>query len=50
MAALTEFAVLHNHPTVNPLVVIFERSSPPYSRLRRDFRVRMLEAADAGRS
>jgi glycopeptide antibiotics resistance protein len=49
LAALTGFKVLHNHLTVCPLVAIFERSSPPYSRLLREFRVRMLEeAADAG--
>ena len=49
LAALTGFKVFHNHLTVNPLVAIFERNSPPYSRLLREFRVRMLEeAADAG--
>jgi hypothetical protein len=45
LAALTGFKVLHNHLTVNPLVAIFERSSAPYSRLLREFRVRMLEEA-----
>ena len=49
MAALTGFKVLHNQLTVNPLVANFERNSPPYSRLLREFRVRVLEeAADAG--
>jgi hypothetical protein len=49
LAALTGFKVFHNHLTVNPLVAIFPRNSPPYSRLLREFRVRMLEeAAEAG--
>ena len=49
LAALTGFKVFHNHLTVNPLAALFERNSPPYSRLLREFRVRMLEeAADAG--
>jgi hypothetical protein len=45
VAALTGFKVLHNHLTVNPLVALFERSSPPHSRLLRELRVRMLEEA-----
>jgi hypothetical protein len=45
LAALTGFKVLHNHMTVNPIVAVFERNSPPYSRLLREFRVRMLEEA-----
>jgi hypothetical protein len=45
LAALTGFKVLHNHLTVNPIVAVFERNSPPYSRLLREFRVRMLEEA-----
>jgi hypothetical protein len=49
LAVLTGFKVFHNHLTVNPLVALFERNSAPYSRLLREFRVRMLEeAADAG--
>jgi hypothetical protein len=49
LAGLTRFKVFHNHLTVNPLVAIFERNSPPYQRLLREFRVRMLEeAAEAG--
>jgi hypothetical protein len=32
LAALTGFKVLHDHLTVNPLVAIFERNSPPYPR------------------
>jgi hypothetical protein len=45
LAALTGFKVFHNHLTVNPLVALFERNSPPHSRLLREFRVRMLEEA-----
>jgi hypothetical protein len=45
LAALTGFKVLHNHLTVNPIVAIFPRGSPSYSRLLREFRVRMLEEA-----
>jgi hypothetical protein len=45
LAGLTGFKLFHNHLTVNPLVAIFERNSPPYSRLLREFRVRMLEEA-----
>jgi hypothetical protein len=49
LAALTGFKVFHNHLTVNPLVALFERNSPPYQRLLREFRVRMLEeAAETG--
>ena len=49
LAGLTGFKVFHNHLTVNPLVAIFERNSPPYQRLLRELRVRMLEeAAGAG--
>ena len=49
LAALTGFKSFPNHLTVNPLVALFERNSPPYSRLLREFRVRMLEeAAEAG--
>lgn len=49
LAALTGFKSFPNHLTVNPLVALFERNSPPYSRLLRELRVRMLEeAAEAG--
>lgn len=49
LAALTGFRSFPNHLTVNPLVALFGRHSPPYSRLLREFRVRMLEeAAEAG--
>jgi hypothetical protein len=49
LAALTGFKLFHNHLTVNPIVAIFERGSPPYHRLLRELRVRMLqEAAEAG--
>ena len=49
LAGLTGFRSFPNHLTVNPLVALCERNSPPYSRLLRLFRVRMLEeAADAG--
>jgi hypothetical protein len=49
LAAVTGFKSFPNHLTVNPLVALFERNSPPYSRLLREIRVRILEeAAEAG--
>jgi hypothetical protein len=45
LAELTGFKLFHNHMSVEPILEIFEFGSPPYGRLVREIRQRVVEEA-----
>ena len=45
LCKLTGYKLLHNHMTVEPLVEVFPFGSPPFLRLVREFRRRIIEEA-----
>jgi hypothetical protein len=49
LGALTGYPLLHNHLTIEPLLAVFEWSSPSFQRLKEEFRRRVLEEAVASR-
>ena len=47
LARLTGFKLFHNHMTVDPVLDIFPFGSPPFGRLVKEFRRRIIEEAVA---
>jgi hypothetical protein len=45
LCKLTGYKLLHNHMTVEPVIEIFPFGSPPFLRLVREFRRRIIEEA-----
>ena len=49
VAARSGFRLVHNHAVLEPLLELFDYGTPPFMRLLREFRLRMVEeAAEAG--
>lgn len=47
VAAISRFALFHNHMTIEPLLETFGYGTPPFNRLNPEFRRRVLEEAAA---
>jgi hypothetical protein len=45
LCRLTGYRLLHNHMTIEPVLDVFPFGSPPFNRLVREFRHRILEEA-----
>jgi hypothetical protein len=47
LARLTGYKLFHNHVTIDLVTEYFEFGTPPFSRLVREFRTRIVEEAAA---
>lgn len=45
LARLTPYRLFHNHATIDPLLDVFEWGTPPFQKLKMEFRRRVLEEA-----
>lgn len=45
VARLTPYRLLHNHATIDPLLEVFPWGTPAFGKLKREFRVRIIEEA-----
>lgn len=45
IAARSDFRLFHNHHTIEPLIEVFGYGSPPFNRLNKEFRRRVIDEA-----
>ncbi|WP_148612177.1 AAA family ATPase [Nocardioides rubriscoriae] len=47
IARLTSYRLFHNHATIEPLLGVFDFGTPPFDRLKNEFRTRVFQEAVA---